>query len=542
MDIFKLSKNKSGQEGRQFRIFLPLGGEASNTLRIQPRKISSILIFKLIIRGGYAMKIFVVEDEYWALEELKLILKKLADDFELYYYTNGYTAYKDIDRKPDLIITDITMPKMNGIELIKLAKEYNPSIQFILLTVHDTFEYAQKAVKLGVTDYILKPVKPTELLSKVNMVAYDYQKKKKTEEDRKKLRVQRLLMQNILHNKPSKLFDEKRLLVVTLLLGNWDSPLVIDKIKKAEKGKDISKVKGAFTLTTKKNEQVIILPITEKESLDYHGFEEIFQNYSSIHQFHFSLSIKEKNDSLYDIYKKTKENLETQKLFGKPSFIVNERENSDLEIKKIWDVAYILEMNLKKKRYSEVFETVDKLVSVIKVMPITQKQLYKFLLDMYYAFMHKLELTLSDSEDDYFSELNTLVTYDDLEEWINNLMYYFILKLKNKSVAPKQLIPIIVNWIEKSYKENITFQEFADQYHVSLSYLSKEFKEQMNMTFSEYLTNIRIEKAKSFVKSGITQTSRVAELVGFNDVKYFRSVFKKKTGQTFSEYRDSIKR
>src|SRR5690606_12156603 len=148
-----------------------------------------------------------------------------------------------------------------------------------------------------------------------------------------------------------------------------------------------------------------------------------------------------------------------------------------------------------------------------------------------------------ENMEDYFDELKSLVTFKELEEWLLELVYKIIEAAdSDKQVAPKHLIPQVKQWIEEAYQRPITFQQFADEHHVSLSYLSREFKEQTGMTFSEYLTRIRIHKAKELFINGLERTVEVGELVGYHDMKHFRTVFKRETGLTPASFKESVKR
>ncbi len=115
------------------------------------------------------MKLFLVEDEHWALKELVALCQIYEGEHTIYSFDNGDDALLQAnDTRPDLVITDITMPGMNGLQLIRELNKLDPSVKFVILTVHDQFSYAQEGLRLGVIDYLLKPIKKDALYETID--------------------------------------------------------------------------------------------------------------------------------------------------------------------------------------------------------------------------------------------------------------------------------------------------------------------------------------------------------------------------------------
>ena len=106
------------------------------------------------------LKIFIIDDEYFERQSLIRNINWSSLDIKVSgEANNGLSAFETISKEaPDIAIVDINMPKMNGLDLISLLNENNISCKYIILTGYDEFEYAQKAIKLNVFDYILKPI------------------------------------------------------------------------------------------------------------------------------------------------------------------------------------------------------------------------------------------------------------------------------------------------------------------------------------------------------------------------------------------------
>lgn len=133
------------------------------------------------------MKVLVVEDERWARKDLVRAIQQLADSlpsFSVREAANGEEAWKLIvSETPDLLITDIRMPKMDGLELIAKAKAQNPLLLCMIVSGYDEFEYARQGIKYGVKQYLLKPVQEAELASALAEAAADLQARKRTERE-----------------------------------------------------------------------------------------------------------------------------------------------------------------------------------------------------------------------------------------------------------------------------------------------------------------------------------------------------------------------
>jgi YesN/AraC family two-component response regulator len=121
--------------------------------------------------------------------------------------------------------------------------------------------------------------------------------------------------------------------------------------------------------------------------------------------------------------------------------------------------------------------------------------------------------------------------YDELAEWLENKIWGLYHDNVNQSIKPKDLIPLVLQWIHSNYQYNISLQQFAADHHVSLGYLSRLFKVQMEDTFSDYLIRYRIEKAKDLLTEGRVRLSDVSSMVGYEDAKHFSQLFKKIVGE-----------
>ena len=134
------------------------------------------------------LKIFLVEDEFIVREGIKKKIDWAAKGYEFVgEASDGELAFPMIQKeKPDIVITDIRMPFMDGLTLSKMVKQILPSTEIIVLTGHEEFEYAKEALKIGIAEYLTKPISSEGLLAAVEEVAGRIEEKRKEEEILKK--------------------------------------------------------------------------------------------------------------------------------------------------------------------------------------------------------------------------------------------------------------------------------------------------------------------------------------------------------------------
>lgn len=161
-------------------------------------------------------KVLIVEDEF----RIGLMIKELIkwDEIGLEYVglaDNGETALNIIEKEnPDIVITDIRMPKIDGLELISLAKQKNAHIRFVILTGYKEFEYAHKALQYGVNDYLLKPINEEELNKVLRKIHAELSQKHKDEENliktvsASKHIIKSNILSNIIKNNDTDLLNE----------------------------------------------------------------------------------------------------------------------------------------------------------------------------------------------------------------------------------------------------------------------------------------------------------------------------------------------
>lgn len=535
-------------------------------------------------------KILVVDDEIIVREGIRDIIPWNENGFELIgAVENGVEAIKIIDTQiPDIVLTDICMPFMDGLELANYISEKYPNIKVLILTGYDNFEYAQQAVKLRAYDFLLKPITAKQLimiLKKIkNELDEELRKKKELKKIKNKLNESfPVLKERFLNKLISGYLDQnnikQRFKYFNInITGKYLIILIIDikddnKIEEYKESAEfelihLSTLEICESILKKRNsglvfqnhdEQIIIiLENNEKNNLIHEALDisnEIRKNIIENLKVSITIGIGNICELLNEIfmsYKSALAALDYRFLLGKNQIInINEingkyskRVNADN--KKEWakKVVYYL----KSGSLESVYDIIEKMIKYLKESSISKKMCYLYIQNVFAFIINAfddLEINEIDIFGESFNPFTEIFKYDTLNEielWLKecckNLTDYIISKredfCKTKILKAKELI-------KNNFQDpNLSLNIICNSIFISISYFSLIFKKYTDMTFVEYLTNFRIEKAKELLKTTALRSSEIAYNVGYNDPHYFSAAFKKNTGFTPTDFRENL--
>ena len=548
------------------------------------------------------IKVFLVEDEYAIREGIKRSIHWERDGFELVGEAgDGEVALpKIIKSKPDILITDIRMPFMDGLELSRLVKSEMPDIKIIVLSGYDDFNYAKQAISIGVEEYILKPVSEETLMEELKKVAEIISKEKQENEAREKYvhdmeEIRILEQQKFLHD----MIDGKLSIQESMALGKklgievtaeCYSILLMQVFSGNSGESDIdaySGIKEDIYSRIKDNcndipnvflyDQVgdvlcfLIKADSEEELRDMirRGTESIRKLMKDHMDMLYFMAvgkiverIRDVNISYADASRKFAERymLEESAIFdgtekkdkksGKADPVIEEKAATDkIDLNSI-DAGKISQKTilhfLKNGTISEVDDFTEEYFSsigyeVMESMMLRQYVLVEALLSAA-AFMKtvgvegkELEEILGDTKDPtgYASSV------DSAREYIQKLLNT-ILEYRNKLSDQKyiEIIDKAKEYIQNNYQnEDMSLQSVALEVNVSSNHFSAIFRKETGETFIDYLTEVRMEKARTLLVCTAMKTSEIGFQVGYRDPHYFSYIFKKTQGMSPKEYR-----
>lgn len=541
------------------------------------------------------MKILIADDELIIRQWLSLTIGKIGDGFEVAGEVSNGAEALEFCRKThiDLVIIDIKMPVMDGIELMKVLKKEMSYIHFLILSSYNEFKFAMDAVKFGASDYILKaevtPEHLTEALNKIkkaieleNSRKYELgQLKSFLDENSYSLRaiyLNELIRGNDhaireFESKASILniaLDKRKLNLMVLSIDNYKNEItnksdirfvnnavisIVDDIISSEAGNGCS-----FLFS--ENTFVILFNFQTNSIKSFREFVLVLANKIStalkkILYIDISVGISIAYGEITMLKKQMQEALSAlnQKIFyGSGSVVFFEdintirlkAENKDLNylLKELSDYIDAGELQ------SSVKCVQNFLIDVGNRRHMLSDQVGKLCLEIVYLLISKMrklnieEQYIFNLFADPLSDINQLSTFKGLEEWLNDKLSHCtrIMSLKLKQHFYSEPVKKAWDYMVKNYDKDITLNMISDYVNLNHSYFCELFKKETGHNFNSMLTGIRVEKAKELLKMSGVKINELGESVGIFNPSYFSRVFKKYTGTTPLEYKEQYKK
>ena len=538
------------------------------------------------------IKVFLVEDEYAIREGIKKSVNWEANGYTLVGEAgDGEMAFpKIVKARPDILITDIRMPFMDGLELSRLVKKEIPNIKIVVLSGYDDFNYAKQAISIGVEEYILKPVSGENLLTELGKIAdainverQDELAKDKYLRDMEEIRT--LAKQKFIHD----MIDGKLSMQESLEQGR-------------ELGIDITAAYYSIVLFQAFPKNKAGVPAEEEfDVAEYSGVsEEIYSriretvsespNVYLYEQVGDVLCFLEKSDSLNDMNQNTQKGIDIIKeimstksdwiyfiSIGKPVERIRDVNSSYRDASKRFAERYMLDESFifyGENGYSNVLD-----IGGIDIKMVSQKTIFHFLrngtlveiddlvseyfsslgeeamesrLFCQYVLMEALisGMAFLDSMNvsrekaaSILGELSDPVRFvdsvDKAKDYITRILKVLI-EYRNQ-VSDKKYTEIIDKareFIKAQYKnDEMSLQTVASYVNISSNHFSAIFRKETGETFIDYLTKVRMDNAKDLLTCTSMKTSEIGFEVGYKDPHYFSYIFKKTIGMSPKEYR-----
>ncbi|NSC49189.1 response regulator [Dorea longicatena] len=535
------------------------------------------------------IKVFLVEDEMVIRRGIK---NSIDWEKEGYIFcgeaSDGELAYPMIIKeKPDILITDIRMPFMDGLELCKLVKKELPNIKILILSGYDEFDYAKEAIRLGVTEYLLKPISSGKLLEALNGVSESIRREK---EDKDLVRKYMEEMRENTEHEKQKFFEQ-------MIAGNLSMADALETGKKYEMNLSAGMYNlllFRFTLgeENRKSGELLgeagyaIEKLTER--LEYvFEFQRGVEGWAFLlmadNEEQMSERVKELSKDLEEIMK----NYSTIAYFGgigQPVARLRELEESFREAERALAARFTMELNriisVEDIRMAQNVDTLDDIeITSFGEIEKTRTMLEKFLnngaedeidefVDVYInelpeenlksvlmrqyiimdayivmmSFCEKIEGIEGEMQAQSEELKNSMKTSQTLEE-IKNYIRMLLKKIigVRDTISGRRysdIIEIAKDQIRKTYmSDEISLNTIAAEVGMSPSYFSSIFSKEMGKTFVEYLTEIRMDRAKELLMCSSMKTSEIGYEVGYKDPHYFSYIFKKTQNCTPKEFR-----
>lgn len=535
------------------------------------------------------IKVFLVEDEMVIRRGIK---NSIDWEKEGYIFcgeaSDGELAYPMIVKeKPDILITDIRMPFMDGLELCKLVKKELPNIKILILSGYDEFDYAKEAIRLGVTEYLLKPISSGKLLEALNGVSESIRREK---EDKDLVRKYMEEMRENTEHEKQKFFEQ-------MIAGNLSMADALETGEKYEMNLSAGMYNlllFRFTLGEENRKSGELLGEAEyaieklTERLEYvFEFQRGVEGWAFLlmadNEEQMSERVKELSKDLEEIMK----NYSTIAYFGgigQPVARLRELEESFREAERALAARFTMELNriisVEDIRMAQNVDTLDDIeITSFGEIEKTRTMLEKFLnngaedeidefvdvyinelpeenlksvlmrqyiiMDAYIVMMsfcekiEGIEGEMQAQSEELKNSMKTIQTLEEIKNYIRMLLKKIIgVRDTISGRRYSDIIEIAKDQIRKTYmSDEISLNTIAAEVGMSPSYFSSIFSKEMGKTFVEYLTEIRMDRAKELLMCSSMKTSEIGYEVGYKDPHYFSYIFKKTQNCTPKEFR-----
>lgn len=530
------------------------------------------------------IQVLIADDEYLICELLKKIIH--WDDLNIQllgFVHNGMDLLNEIEMKrPDIVITDICMPGMDGIELIKQVRYKDIPCKFIIVSGYRQFEYAHNALKYDVEDYILKPVDNNELNEALHKLITSIQANKEASLNIADLSMNEKITDNIkrffllhgiweiehkkldmkeIHHQFSLSFSQGlfKILIVKLDVTNKTTETVEDWGSLHKKLTDLFKKlfrEHCYQIIISSENSLIYLGInynpTNMEIINHnikkyyeeaHNILDIFidlkitigvgNSYNNIQL--FAQSFREAQQAIdYRMIEGIDRVIYWNKLTLPANTITDEFKKSFLiRLKKSFEILDVSD-------YIQCINTLF-MVPKSKLNLVEVINLIHVITDLFIEVESSLQKDFGF--DDYLKRqihygIQNAISIKDLENVIIEPIITVMKKL-NEDVEKQSIKPIrtAISYIEENYSKQIKLEDIASIVNLNPVYFSNIFKKEVGETFIDYLSKHRMEVAKELLRKGGKNINEIAEAIGYNDARYFSKMFKKIVGIKPTEFR-----
>ncbi|KAB1438455.1 response regulator [Candidatus Galacturonibacter soehngenii] len=542
------------------------------------------MCYTIINRNGRSntlYRVLIADDEV----NVCMLIKKLIDweslDLEVINVVhNSVDAFESIEKhQPDIVISDIRMPGYDGLVLVQKSLELSKKPEFIIISGYKYFEYAHRALSMGVEHYLLKPINKTELekslvriINKLELFKQkaDAQKQLKDEIYTSRKTMKKHFLTSIM-NFDGQVLNERELKeeyhynfndsCFQAIFAKVDFPIqgigelkgllsivedVIDGILKTSGYEYINSTMKSgivsvinFDISDKKKVQDMYNRILDQlmyEMNKFHlftitiGVGEIVYNISSV-----KLTVKGATEAVKCRIKKgvnriiynedlTYNKVELKNFFKESNKIINLVEIMDFPALH----SYIEEKTILLRQtpfYSPV--------SVFDLCEMIEKQIIEALIKI-----NADERIIEKIQEEFEVAMDMCLKEEALNrecrKIVSECIELLIQDKKNKSQLPVRLAK---QYIQENYQKQLMLEEVAEATNLSPSYLSTIFKKELGISFTDYLISLRMEKAKELLKTTNDSILQIAEQTGYSDSRYFSKIFVKVVGLKPSVYR-----
>lgn len=508
------------------------------------------------------MKIIVVEDEIRICEGICRLIEKIGDNYEVAATAdNGEDGLKLIlENSPDIVITDIMMPGMSGLEMLAELKKKDRMPKVIVISAYSEFSYAQEAMRLGVREYLTKPITIGELTQTLSNLANEISDDNDVPETLSSLNNIFLGIINGIIDVDEKLvqyMDNRHgirrdtvFVELTAYLGYYYEENV-ESVKKTI-GKILDHIDGTEYIILELPKEMSLLALIYKcgnlDEMERHIKTSIQRNPLSMRKVCTGMIRAEGLENIQSSYRIINSYLHWNMIFG-DGVIITFPQVTEIKVKKCEypvETENLMKTSLYSMDKAATLNSVKKFEDYFFDGSLYNPQVIK---EAYTRFIWAALGILKEINEfeqiaarqkQLIERINEAKSSGEMRG-ILDMVFGSLFENRKEDENLGLTVKRTINMIHEFYKDGITLDEIAGKLGITPEYLSAQFQKEMGLNFSSYIRNYRIGKAKLMLVGSNMKVYEIAAEVGYSDPKYFSRVFRQVTGQKPDEYRKTQK-
>ena len=491
--------------------------------------------------------VLIVDDEKIEREGLKYLLSREEGERNVFEASNGKQALQII-RSEDiqLVLTDIKMPHMDGLELSRRAKEENPALQIIIFSGYSDFTFAQEAIRYGVTEYILKPVNPEDFHKVI-------QKAEKVIEQRKKKESREIkgknFLQNYLYSGKLETLEKAKDMIDLEKWNGWHCGILLEsdvaffdtaeETLEEEIQKELRRV--CFYLNLNARQSLLL-------------FQDVYCDYQLVANHLYNFMKRKYRDSFYlavsrkfegceclpEILEQLEQQMEEKFYHPEKHVFSNEDDVLKLSVGEVQDsqIMQMISEDITRKDTDQLRKHFaclkEKYHDNTKYSAMYIKFVFSNVIqELFQENQFSGERRLEHEIERLYNCRNIMEILEVTEDNIKEYEAF----LDRSMSSSRNEVAAVKNYIYQHYEEDLNLEMLAEKVYLSSGYLSFIFKKETGMNLNRYIRVFRMEKAKELLCSTNMKVAQVSEHVGFANVSYFCRSFREYYGSSPESYR-----
>ncbi|MCU6791323.1 response regulator [Paenibacillus sp. WQ 127069] len=524
-------------------------------------------------------KLLLVEDEFLVRLGLKTFIPWEEFGFELIgEAVDGLDALTILADKPcDLLITDISMPNMDGITLMERVKERYPHIKILILSNYNDFQYVQRALQLGASDYILKlTMQPEELQAKLQQIRVEIEDERKKQEEtlqlnrtafqfRQEITIEKHLRDLMTIRYSTREADElsqeyEKLLppfpwtVSIMKIDRYEFVVEENRFKsekllrfsvmnilreimrKYKEGHIVELDGGRFGMISGMGAEPMLLEMTE-----------CIQRYLKLPVYFGTYSPVERVYDLHEAYRFAEEAL-LGRFYDDSNRVIHYREQMFVD-QALPVSSQEVFLDLMARQDQHALQNAIRNMADAYLEDKISRPYPELVRERFLQIVHLFEVFLLHKGGDLYSIMpyegkyphhvvRTSESFQEISIWLSGWIAVFFEYVRATTVhQPRPEIQAVQRMIEEKYSTSFKMSDLAKEVNFTEPYLSSLFKKETGETMIEYMIRIRMKKAREMLKDPNVKIYEIADAIGYSDPNYFAKLFKKIEGIYPQEYR-----